>query len=329
MRTTLFGGHALRAASITALAAALAAPALAADDPAPRKLDILLSNDDGIGAPNLLALAEALRKAGHRVAVAAPCHDASGSGALVHLLRPLGPIEKDCRGGKVKVGAPGYGPVDAAEPSVHYVDGSPLMAGIYGMQVLAQQQWQKAPDLVISGPNEGNNTGLVGPSSGTLAVATHALQRRIPAIAISADRNTRKDPASSAAVAALMVPLIDKLVAGDEALPDSVGLNINLPPLTDTPPAVALSRVGRGTKYFGVFAPDISEDPVGKMFKLSTHAAAFSIRPFKPTAEDEEEAVIGTGRIAISFIQGGYDADADNSAGIAAWRKRLARVLPH
>ncbi|MEZ5658089.1 MAG: 5'/3'-nucleotidase SurE [Burkholderiaceae bacterium] len=311
----------------SAMALILASPASAADAPAPRKLDILLSNDDGVGAANLLALADALRKSGHRVVIAAPCHDASGSGALVHLLKPIKPVSKDCRGGKVKVGAPGYGPVDAADPSIQYVDGSPLMAAIYGMQVLAQQQWQKGPDLVISGPNEGNNTGLVLPSSGTLAIVTHALQRRIPAIGISADRDTRKDPAASAAVAALVAPMIDTLVAGDGPLPDSVGLNINVPPLKEGTPAVALSRVGRGTKYLGVFAPNLSEDPLGKRFKMTSTDAGISVRPFKPESEDEEEAVVQSGRVAISFVQGGYDADADNSAGIAAWRERVMRLI--
>jgi hypothetical protein len=111
-------------------------------------------------------------------------------------------------------------------------------------------------------------------------------------------------------------------------LPDSVGLNINIPPLGAEAPAVAESRVGRGTKYLGVFAPNLSEDPLGKRFKLTTTDAGISVRPFRPDADDEEEAVVLSGRVAISYIQGGYDADADNRAGIEAWRKRVARLFP-
>jgi broad specificity polyphosphatase/5'/3'-nucleotidase SurE len=44
---------------------------------------------------------------------------------------------------------------------VHYVNGSPVMACLYGLDVVAQRKWKAAPDLVVSGPNEGNNTGLV------------------------------------------------------------------------------------------------------------------------------------------------------------------------
>lgn len=318
---------ALAAAVSLGLSGFFATPSMAADAGSTRKLDILLSNDDGIGAHNLHALAAGLRKAGHRIAIAAPCHDASGSGGLIHLVRPVPPVDKDCRGGAVKVGSPAYGPVSPGDNSVHYVNGSPLMAAIYGIEVVAPQQWDKGPDLVISGPNEGNNTGLVLTSSGTAAIAAHALQRGIPAIAISADRNsTRNDPAASAAVADAVVALLEQLLADPAPLPTSVGLNINLPKLAGETPAVSLARVGLGTKYLAVFTPDISEDPVGKALKITAKAPAFSVRPVKPRADDEEEAVIGRGLIAVSFIQGGLDADADNRAGIAAWRERLATI---
>jgi 5'-nucleotidase len=39
---------------------------------------ILLTNDDGINSPGILKLADALRKAGHRVFVVAPAADHSG-----------------------------------------------------------------------------------------------------------------------------------------------------------------------------------------------------------------------------------------------------------
>ena len=45
-----------------------------------RILHILLSNDDGVGAPGLEALNAALRARGHRVTVVAPSGDRSGSG---------------------------------------------------------------------------------------------------------------------------------------------------------------------------------------------------------------------------------------------------------
>ena len=39
------------------------------------------------------------------------------------------------------------------------------MSMLYGLDVLAVQRWSAPPDLVISGPNEGNNLGAINNSS--------------------------------------------------------------------------------------------------------------------------------------------------------------------
>jgi 5'/3'-nucleotidase SurE len=88
---------------------------------------------------------------------------------------------------------------------------------MYGLDVLAQQRRGKRPDLVLSGPNEGQNTGRVVNSSGTIANAQFAAARGIPAIALSAgfdtvDNTTLADP-DSAIVAQLTVKLLQELEA--------------------------------------------------------------------------------------------------------------------
>src|SRR3546814_20358851 len=59
------------------------------------------------------------------------------------------------------------------------------MATLYGLDVVAAQRWKAPPDLVISGPNEGANTGSVIAGSGTFNNAVFAVNRGIPAIAVS------------------------------------------------------------------------------------------------------------------------------------------------
>jgi Survival protein SurE len=52
-------------------------------------LDILLTNDDGFDRPGIGALHDALTAAGHRVTLAAPSRDYSGSGAALSLFDPI------------------------------------------------------------------------------------------------------------------------------------------------------------------------------------------------------------------------------------------------
>ena len=59
--------------------------------------------------------------------------------------------------------------------------------------VVAPKRWGKAPDLVLSGPNEGQNVGKVVVHSGTIGNVQFSAGRGIPSIALSADTNTVDD----------------------------------------------------------------------------------------------------------------------------------------
>ena len=95
----------------------------------------------------------------------------------IKLLRPIPTATGKERGALdlgLPLGAPGIGE-DRDDSDVHYVNGSPVMACLYGLDVVAQRKWNRAPDLVVSGPNEGNNAGLVNNSSGTFANLLYAV----------------------------------------------------------------------------------------------------------------------------------------------------------
>jgi broad specificity polyphosphatase/5'/3'-nucleotidase SurE len=130
-------------------------------------LNILLSNDDGLSS-NVKALHGALKAAGHDVVVSIPCQNQSGKGASINYLTPLITLAKACRNGAAAAGAPAVGPVSGLA-DFYYVDGTPVMATLYGLDVLAAARWGKAPDLVLSGPNEGQNTGTLVNGSGTVS----------------------------------------------------------------------------------------------------------------------------------------------------------------
>ena len=64
------------------------------------------------------------------------------------------------------------------------------MATAYGLDILAPARWGAAPDLVVSGPNQGQNVGSIVISSGTVANVQYAASRGVPAIALSAGLST-------------------------------------------------------------------------------------------------------------------------------------------
>jgi 5'-nucleotidase len=132
-------------------------------------MHILVSNDDGIFAPGLLALAQAMRAFG-TVTVVAPEENQSANGHRKTLYRPL-------RVNQVKYpdGITAYS-----------TDGSPA-----DCVALAMLGVIKTPvDLVVSGINRGPNMGQDLTYSGTLAAAFEGTIQGVPSVAFSLNITT-------------------------------------------------------------------------------------------------------------------------------------------
>ncbi|WP_240623663.1 5'/3'-nucleotidase SurE [Tsuneonella suprasediminis] len=199
--------------------------------------NIVLTNDDGLTS-NVVALYRALKKAGHDVVVSVPCTNQSGMGAALNIGHPLTPLKEPCLNNAAQPGDPGAGPMTRnglTAGDFHYVNGTPVMALLYGLDVLSIERWGDEPDLVLSGPNEGQNVGAIILSSGTVSNSQYAAVRGIPAIALSAGANSEgPDLANpiSAQVAQRVVELVNALEhkAGEGALlPRGLALNVNFP----------------------------------------------------------------------------------------------------
>jgi len=137
------------------------------------KLNILLTNDDGIRSPGLWAAAGALSALGY-VTVAAPREQSSGMGRSL-------PNDSDglIREEKVQV--------NGQEWKVYAVGGSPAQAVLHGILEIMPQP----PDLVVSGINYGENLGLGITVSGTVGAAMEAAGQGIPALAMSLQADAR------------------------------------------------------------------------------------------------------------------------------------------
>jgi 5'-nucleotidase len=161
---------------------------------------ILITNDDGIQAPGLRALVEALKNSA-TITVVAPSHERSAAAQSLTLRQPI------------------Y--CDQVADREYAVEGTPADAMILAFHTLLKDK----PDLVISGINRGGNMGENVYYSGTIGAAMEGALNRVPSIAISAAyRGKDVDFGPAAKFARVLAPMVIK-----EGLPEGVLLNVNVP----------------------------------------------------------------------------------------------------
>lgn len=165
-------------------------------------MNILVTNDDGINAPGIIALADALAAVG-RVGVVAPDRERSAVGHALTLHHPLRatPLDNDR----------------------FAIDGTPTDCVNLGIHSLLPFK----PDLVVSGINRGANLGEDITYSGTVSAALEATLMGIPAFAISLA--TDNEGANYAAAGAFAVRLARHIQR--QGLPADTFLNVNVPDL--------------------------------------------------------------------------------------------------
>jgi 5'-nucleotidase len=164
---------------------------------------ILLSNDDGVHAAGLRALAAAF--AGDEVWVVAPDREQSASSHAISLHRPLRVLEVTPRWWSVD-----GTPTDAVYVGLHHV--------LKGMPV----------DLVVSGINHGPNLANDVHYSGTVAAAMEGALLGVPALAVSLAAPPPHDFTEAARFAAALA----RRVAAAPRAPreETLLLNVNVPP---------------------------------------------------------------------------------------------------
>jgi len=285
-------------------------------------LNILLTNDDGVTA-NIKALQSALTAAGHDVVVSVPCQNQSGQGAAIKVLTPITPVTSACVGGAAQAGDPGIGAVDDATglTDAYYVNSTPVTALLYGLDVLAPDRWSTAPDLVISGPNEGQNLGGLVISSGTISNAQFAVHAGVPAIAVSADGNTKDNDVLAAEVAALTLQLVEKLEnhkGNFGLLPDGYSLNVNYPTFEAGASSAlpwAITRFGNFDVYELRVVETLAEDPLASQVLpeayLDFPGLTVNIKTAADATHDTDpnsEALVNlNGNITITPMQFSYE----------------------
>src|SRR2546430_3082701 len=197
---------------------------------------ILVSNDDGVEAAGLRALAEALEPLGE-VTVVAPDREQSASSHSISLHRPLR-IEEVSPWGAVRRFA---------------VDGTPTDAVYVGVNHLLRD---RRPEVVASGINRGPNLAMDVLYSGTVAAAMEGAAMGLPSFAGSLVARGKPDFGPAAAFAALLAAARGKRRPSRGTL-----LNVNVPP--GKPAGAAITRLGRRT-YSAAVVEKV--DPRGRAY---------------------------------------------------------------
>lgn len=201
---------------------------------------ILVTNDDGVDAPGLVALKQGLEHLGE-VTVVAPDRNWSAAGHTKTLHKPL----------RVKS-------VTLADGSCAYAtDGAPTDC----VALVVLGFLQEKPTLVVSGINPAGNLAHDLTYSGTVAAAMEGAINGIPSIAVSldADHSDKIDFGPAAEFAARIARRVLS-----EGLPPDTFLNVNVPPIPLSEIAgVRITRLGKRIYRDALVE---RQDPQGKTY---------------------------------------------------------------
>ena len=245
---------------------------------------ILLTNDDGIHAPGLFALYQAL-KPEYDLCVVAPESEMSAVGHAITLSSPI-------RVKKTRKKGMDFG---------YAVQGTPADC----VKIAVQELLDVPPDVILSGINLGANVGVNILYSGTVSAATEGAFLGIRSAAISLD--TVKDPDFSFA-ARFSREIIRFMVRTD--LRDGIALNVNIPAVSeDQIQGVSITRQGtsrfierferrtdpRGNRYYWLTGEKFLENGNSENDSVALKNQRITITPihYDLTAERELQRLKG------------------------------------
>jgi 5'-nucleotidase len=199
---------------------------------------VLVTNDDGIGAPGLLALSQSLEAIGD-IFIVAPATERSAVGHAITLSDPLRVFDFH-RNGRL------YG---------YAVNGTPADC----VKIAYWALLKRKPDLVVSGINLGINTGINTIYSGTVSAATEGAILGIPSFAISLATFQDPDFGYASKFAQKLAGILLK-----KELPKGICLSVNIPACAENQiRGVSVTRQGQA-----VFREkfDKRTDPHGRIY---------------------------------------------------------------
>jgi len=232
-------------------------------------MKILITNDDGIHAPGIHALWSEAIKYGEATVVA-PAREMSAIGHAITISDSL------------RIEA-----YDRNSMKGWAVTGTPADCVKMALREIVTEK----PDIILSGVNQGSNTGLNVIYSGTVSGATEGSISGYPAIAISLDSYKSKDFSVAAKFAMIVAA---KLL--ESPMPEFTTLNINVPALTESEiKGVKVGRQGRA-RFEELF--DKRVDPRDRVYYWMGAEKLVVNEP-----ADVDETIITDGWICVTPLQ--------------------------
>lgn len=235
---------------------------------------ILVTNDDGVTAPGLLALAREMGNLG-QVTILAPDKNWSASGHVKTMHRPLRVKEVQLEDGIIALASDGA-PSDCVALA---------QLGLVEMKI----------DVVVSGINPNANIGHDVTYSGTVTAAMEAVIGGIPGVAVSLDSPDNHLGVLDYGPAARYARwIVEKLLK--RGFPDKTVININVPYLTDDQ-IMGLQITRQGMRLY-LDQLDRREDPRGRAYYWIGGDAPTGVRE-----DGTDYGALKAGYVSITPIQ--------------------------
>jgi 5'-nucleotidase len=207
------------------------------------RLRILISNDDGVSAEGIRALAKEFSR-DHSVVIVAPQYERSTTGHHLTLHKPLR--------------------VHQVRKNVYYVSGGPADCIHIGLNVIFNG---RMPDLILSGINRGANLGQDVFYSGTASAAREGANQGIPAVAVSLclDFEKHREKQHYTTAAKSLRSVLGRVLShfagkpnaswkqGLKHWPQGMMLNVNVPNL----PLAKLKGIAAASQGYRIYSTDI------------------------------------------------------------------------
>jgi 5'-nucleotidase len=254
---------------------------------------ILLTNDDGIHAPGIVAMHRELIKLGE-VIVVAPETAQSATGHGITLSAPLLTSRVTIENGFTGIA----------------VDGRPADC----VKLAFAQLLPKPPDLVVSGINAGANVGINVIYSGTVAAAIEGAFLGAPAIATSLFMRNHV-PVDFARAAALSRQAIELIL--DRGLPAGQVASVNIPALQPDESPAGIKVVRQCTRPWAD-TYQRRQDPRGRDYFWNS-----SVYSLGQTEADTDVAALRDHFITITPLQ----FDLTEHAMLAKWKQSVWKMM--
>ncbi len=248
---------------------------------ADKKPTILITNDDGITAPGLRALVDAMRGLGD-IVIVAPDKPQSGMGHAITINDPLRLKKSDA-----------FGDIEA-----YACTGTPVDC----VKLAKDKILHKKPELCVSGINHGSNSSINIIYSGTMSAAVEASIEGIPAVGFSLlDFSLNADFNGAKTIARTVAEQVLKF-----GLPQGTLLNVNIPAVKEN--EIRGIKICRQAVAKWEEEYDERFDPHGKKYYWLTGKFVNYDK-----GDDTDEWALSHGYVSVVPVQ--YDLTAHHAIG--------------